>query len=206
MAPKVNQSDLKSALKETIKELLDNEDFISKLLEKVSEKIELLQQKVEDYEVKHLELETKIEILQQNEKLRNICIYGMQEEVNEKLNDKVFRLFNEKMKVEINSADILKCFRVGKKTTKERPVIVIFDRQSTRNTVLRNCGKLQGTKIAVAEDLIKNRLKLLREAQQRFDRKHVRTYNGNIFVIINERKHKVLNPNDLITLSDDIVV
>ena len=126
--------------------------------------------------------------MQQNDKLKNVCIYGIQEEMEEKLIDKILKLFNEKMKVGINAADILKCVRIGKNSTKGRPIIVKFDRQSVRNNVLRNCGKLQGTKIAIAEDFQKN-LTILHEAQQRFDRKHVRTYDRNIYLIIN-RKHK----------------
>lgn len=202
MPPKSNQNDLKSAIRESVKELLDNEDFINKLLEKISEKIERLEQKVNDYEEKNFKLETKIEILQQNAKLNNICIYGIQEEENEKLNDKILKLFNEKMKVEIEPADIVNSFRIGNKSTKSRPVLVKFDRRSTRNAVLKNCGILRGTKIAITEDLLKSRLKLLREAQDLFDRKHVRTYEGNIYVIINQKKYIIHNSNDLKVLTD----
>lgn len=197
MGPKINTrdaTDLKSVIKETIKELLDSEEFMNTLLQKVNEKMSQLEQKVNTQEDKINKMEQKIDSLQQNDKLRNICVYGMEEQENENLMENVIKLFSEKINVtEIKPEYIEKCYRVGNNKEKIRPVIIRFERKYHRNLIFKNCKNLKGTRITIAEDLTKNRLNLLHEIRTKIDRKKVHTYEGNIYVYINNRNHRIDN-------------
>lgn len=98
----------------------------------------------------------------------------------------------KKLKVKISREDIVKCYRVGEiSRNKTRPIIIKFERYSTKFKILKNCGNLKGTKIGVPEDLIKSRLELLFAAQQRIDKKCVFTRYGNIFIKTNNKTQKL---------------
>lgn len=196
MAP-TRQNDIKAIIQETIKELFQSDEFISTVLKKVNEKIELLEQKIHSYEEKINTLDVKVDNLQQQEKIRNICIYGLQEENNEKLDEKVLKLFCEKVNVETRAQNIIKCYRIGNNKTKARPVIVKFEKIEHKNLIFKNCKNLKGSKIVVAEDLIKSRLKLLQDVKEKFDKKAVYTFEGNVYVKIDNVKHKIRGMNDL---------
>lgn len=190
-------NELKSIIRETIKELLETEEFVDLILQKVNDKVNQLEKKVNKQEEKISQLEHMLENLQQNEKLSNVCIYGIEEHENEKLKENVLQIFNHQMKVAITDKDIEKCYRVGNNKKNIKPVIVNFASKQQRQIILKNSKNLKGTRMAVTEDLIKSRLQLLREAQAKFDRKNVYTYNGNVFIIVNNSKYKINSMADL---------
>lgn len=198
MGPKATSGDLKAVIKETINELLADKNFVDLILKKVTEKVSNLEKILTKTNEAVEQLEVKIDSMLQYEKMNNICIYGVQEEDKEKLNEKVLKLFNDTLMVPVRKEDIVKCHRVGNNTKKPRPVVVKFEMYNTKYNVLNNCGKLSGTKMGVSEDLTKTRMGLLKEARKSFNKKSVFTRQGNIFVKLdNNVKQKIRNTIDL---------
>lgn len=183
MAPKVTQ-EMKTAIKETVKELLSDEEFIDRIFKKVSERVNVLEKTVKEQEQKIEQLETKLINMEQNFKQNNICIYGIEENEHENINEKVLKICNVQVKVSIQRDDVIKSYRIGRNTnnSRPRPVIVKLDRIYLKNTILKNRKHLKGTKIVIGEDLTKSRLLLLKEVQQSFDKKSVFTHDGNIYL------------------------
>ncbi|CAH0560539.1 unnamed protein product [Brassicogethes aeneus] len=112
------EKETKSLIKETLAELFTDDEFINKLLknfnDKVDKKLEEMNQKIKNSEIQINMLEQKIDQLQQAEKLKNICIYGIPEENKENLNLKIIE--NMKIaKIQTNNDDILSSYRIGKK-------------------------------------------------------------------------------------------
>lgn len=196
MPPKVN-SDMKSIIKETIKELLSDEEFLNKILSKVAEKLENFEKTLIKANEKIKQLEGQIDNLQQNEKINNICVYGIEEEENEKVPEKILKLLNEKVKVSVKREDIVKCYRIGNKTEKIRPIVVKLDQYNLKYRILKNSGYLKGSKMGISEDLIKSKLNLLKKAQEAFDRKSVYTRYGNIYIKRENITRKIRNTNEI---------
>lgn len=198
MGPKTNSGDLKTIIKETIKELLTDENFVNLILKKVTEKVDNLEKDLTKKTQIIEQLEVKIDSMEQNEKMNNICLYGLYEEEKEKLNEKVLKLCNENLSVPVKKEDIIRCHRIGNNTNKPRPVVVKFEMYSTKFKILKNCGNLSGTKMGIAEDLTKNRMVLLKEARRLFDKKAVFTRQGNIFIKVdNNVTKKIRSSHDL---------
>lgn len=202
MAPK-NNNDTKVIIKEIITELLTNEEFLSKILTKVNDKFDALERDIRQKADKISQLEKKIEGMQQNEKRNNICIYNLPEEKNERLYGRLLQLFNEKVGVATRREDIISCYRIGRDPdgNKPRPVVVKFELYQQKHRMLANSVKLKGTKIGFSEDLIKSRLVIYRQAQEKFGRKDVCTRFGSVFVKRGESSHKVSNSEDIDNLS-----
>lgn len=196
---------IKSIIKETIQELLADDEFVNKIIKKLSDKYDDKIQKMEDtiktIEQKTIGLEKQIDTLKQNEKINNICVYGIQEQQNEKLETLATQLINAHTEINLNERDINKCYRVGKQNNnsmKSRPVIIQFKFYEHKLTVLKNAKNFKGKKIFITEDLTQNRLKLLQDAKSKLGVKNVWSYNGNIFVKVNGSSVKIRNNEDLL--------
>lgn len=95
------------------------------------------------------------------------------------------------LNVDVSHDDIIKCYRVGKNKETPRPAIFKFEKLSTKNLILKNVGKLKGTTVGIAEDLMKKQLEVYRAAQKITNRKSVFTRFGNVFVKIDGKVHKI---------------
>lgn len=196
--------DVKSMVKEAVNEIFAEEHFIEiiaqKIIGKVTEKLNEYENKIKAFEEKLANLELKIENTQQIEKNNNICLYGIQENTNKNLKLIVHEQITEKMHIELTTEDIEMCYRIGKKHDKPqkgRPVIVKFKNNSVKHSILKNCNRLKGSNLFATEDLIKSRLKILREAQQKIGEKRVWPYNGCIFVKFEGKNIKINSSEDI---------
>ncbi|XP_045482920.1 protein unc-13 homolog C-like [Harmonia axyridis] len=104
--------------------------------------------------------------------MNNICIYNLDEEIEEKTSEQVINLLNNRMKINIKKEDIIKAQRVGVKNDKTRPIIVKFEKYQHKAMVLKNCKLLRGTKIGIAEDLLRKKIHLYKEVTKMYDRKY----------------------------------
>lgn len=201
---------LKSIIKETILEVLTDDVFINKIAKTLSDKVEEKIKKMEDtirtMEHKTADLEKHIDILQQNEKINNICIYGVKEQENEKLKLIVTQLINANTEINLNDElDIEKCYRIGKESKnhpKPRPVVK-FKKFEQKIAILKNRNKFKGKQIFIAEDLTQVRLNLLQGAKTKLGGRNVWSYNGHIFAKINGSSLKIRSNEDLLMYSQD---
>lgn len=203
MPPKITTTDMKTTIKEVIKELLSDDEFIDRILNKLSQKVCELEKTVRFQDKRIVDLESRLDSCKQNEKQNNICLYGIPEGNQEKMQETVLRIFNEQMKIPIKREDVIKVYRVGNNKEKSRPVIVRLEKIQQRNTLLRNRSKLKESKLILCEDLTPARLKLYNEAVSLFDRKTVYTFEGNIYVKMEDSRVKIKNYDDLERLVRD---
>ncbi|XP_045475167.1 protein unc-13 homolog C-like [Harmonia axyridis] len=171
MGPKIT-NEIKTSMKETLKEIVSDDEFIDKLLSKFTDKIHTLQETINKQETLIQQLENRIDQLQQVSKMNNICIYNLDEEIEEKTSEQVINLLNNRMKINIKKEDIIKAQRVGVKNDKTRPIIVKFEKYQHKAMVLKNCKLLRGTKIGIAEDLLRKKIHLYKEVTKMYDRKY----------------------------------
>nr|KAG5691870.1 hypothetical protein BaRGS_033474 [Batillaria attramentaria] len=126
--------------------------------------------------------------LEQYGRRYNVRVFGVKEDDDETVQqceEKVLRIINEKLELKgIKSADVDAIHRLGKKPkprraeqnhsdsdsdTESRPraIIVRFVSRKCTQDVLRNRRKLRGTKISIAEDLARDRYRLLRQVKEK---------------------------------------
>lgn len=148
-------------MKEALRNLVNNEKFLNKLLSKVNEKLEGIKTNVRVNSQKIEQLKRQIENMQQIEKVNNICVYNLAQEANENITFKFIHLCKEKleidMKTEARTEDIVKCYRIGPMERANRPIIIKFSNSLIKKKLMKNAYKLKGSNSGFAEDMTKSR-------------------------------------------------
>lgn len=132
--------------------------------------------------------QTRINDLEQNAKLLQLRVFNVPEERSENLNDILLTIFNKKLG--INSCQIDKCYRIGPLKTndnKKWPILVKFRSMHDRNNIFYNKKKLKGSKIVIAEELIKPRFELLKLAKEKLGKFKVWSKEGLIATEVNRK-------------------
>lgn len=199
-----SRQELRSLIKKTISELFTDEVFINeiakKFYEKVEQKINKLEEVIKTQQMEIKTLEQKIDGFQQNERANNICIYGIVEESNEKLNTKIPKLISEKTDITCNPDNIVTAYRVGKlngNLQKPRPIIIKFKCFEDKILVMKNRNKFKGTRIFLSDDLTITRRKLLMDAKSAFGERCAWTFNGRVFIKLNGKNIELHSSDDI---------
>ncbi|KAF2892431.1 hypothetical protein ILUMI_13744 [Ignelater luminosus] len=160
------KNEITDIIQETICALVNDESFLQTITKRMLTKFE---QKIED---KYQKLEHKTTVLQEeNEKLRedldrleqytrrnNIRIFGVKQEENENVLEKVTAPLNNVGKVNIKDCFADRCHRLGRQIPgKPQPIIVKFTSYQYRDLVIKNKKKFKHPDIFI-KDLTKMRL------------------------------------------------
>lgn len=135
---------------------------------------ELRQVKLDNIEIKkEMDLKDgKIRYLENKIKENNLVLYGIQEEEHEvadALENKVVKVFQDGMSVEVLKSDISTTYRVGRETNgRTRPIIVKFLSQKIKKEVMDNKRNLKGSNIYINNDMNAEDRKEAQEARYIF--------------------------------------
>lgn len=190
-----------------------NDRWMESLITKICEKVEISfkdrfdkqERQIVKLEKQVSSLKSDIEQLQiNNDKLEqysrknDIRIFGLKEKRNENIVEETYSFFKQKLGAQIERADIREVNRIGKNMeNRDRPIIVKFMKESSKNEVFYKKKQLKGTGITMREDLTKARLDLIKVAIEQFESKNVWTQGGRVFVFAQNRKHVVNNIEDI---------
>lgn len=198
---RVTQPDIKSTIKECIKELLSDEEFIAKVADKVASKVEKklkeLEEKVAMLEDDNYKLNNKIVEMEQFSRRNNIRIFGITEENAENPAEKVITFFKEKLATEINVNQLETCHRIGNGKDVRRPLFVKFMSHATKTEIIKKRKLLKGSKIIVVEDLTKKRYELFKATVQKCGKTRTWTSNGKVMVKMENEIFTVNSMDDL---------
>lgn len=208
-------SDIKEVFRDCIKEVLQSEDFIKTVtavvIKSIDERIEQVRQ---DYAVKCESMEkdktmllNKIDELEQYSRRNSIRVFGIPENNDENVRNKIIELCSHKLNVNIDNTQIDRAHRVGstntansKHTSSHRGIMVKFINYEHKMLVLQNRKKLKGSKVVITEDLTSTRYKLLRNAREKFGFNSAFTINGTITVKTKSNSYKIKTAEDLIRI------
>ncbi len=159
-------------------------------IDQLQEDIKSMEEKME-INVVNLNVESKLDELEQQSKLNNLRIFGLNEEEGEK--DRVIEFVKNKMGIEIRP-DEIEARRMGSvqpMNPNPRDILIKFDNQSLRNKIYRKKKLLhrQNQLVFINEDLTTKRSFLFYQARKlRKQRKlfGVWTQAGNILVKISQ--------------------
>lgn len=203
MPPKSDPN--KVIIKDTIRELLSDEVFVKKVIDKIIEKVNLAEykNKVDEQEQKICKLEKDLDYLQQLSLIKNVRISGIREEKNENLYNKIKNIFTTKMELTNLEGEIEDCYRTGNASSgKPRAVIVKFYKYETKKTIIKNRKKLKNSGIFINEHLTRNRAQILYEVTLKFGKNNAWAMDGKIYVINNGNKHIIHSRADLLQLTE----
>ncbi|XP_031340978.1 uncharacterized protein LOC116169091 [Photinus pyralis] len=191
--------EINNAVAGAVKGLLEDGDFFNKLVTSISEKIfEKLKTYVDEkvWE-KTTVLNRKLDNLEQYTRRNNILIFGVREEDNEVLTDKVISLLNTRMGVKLDKGDIDRLHRFGKFGDKPRPIIIKFKGYEPKQAIIRKRKLLKGTPVVIKEDLTKERLSLFRELLSKVGNKNCWSRDGKLYCKINNQIRLITTDADL---------
>ncbi|XP_047984422.1 uncharacterized protein LOC125224945 [Leguminivora glycinivorella] len=143
------------------------ECIAKQVLDKLDERLVLIEQKQSNLENK-LELqENQIEQIERRLRQRNIVLFGLEEKERSyfDLETTVLRTINNTMQVQCHETDIESLRRLGKKRSNVRPVVITFTTLGKKIQVLRKKKNLEGTNYYIKEDFTGKVLEKRRELQ-----------------------------------------
>lgn len=169
-----------------------------------------IDQKFNKIESKYIELNRKIE--EQEERIdqiekyirrKNLVVFGVEEkETNSQdLTDILLQIVNKKMSVELSSSDIEFVYRLGKKNTKPRPIILSLTTVNKKIKILKSKNALNDTPYYIKEHFsqkILNERKILNEKVKKLrceGKNAIIKYNK--IIILNENLEQLENTRNI---------
>nr|CAH7714511.1 unnamed protein product [Callosobruchus chinensis] len=205
MATRKNQADFESTLMDALKKKSIAESISRMILETITsslkEKFNYYDSKITELEkevsclksklndtvniqdnVDHKKVEQKVDNIQQHIRNNNLRIMSVPEAAGENLTEKVYDIFTNKMKVEINKSEIIAAYRVGRKLDdKPRQILVTFQDNAIKMLTYNRKRFLKGSNIVIKEDLTVLRLNIMNAASEKYGYRNVWSTNGAIF-------------------------
>ncbi|XP_045776998.1 uncharacterized protein LOC123875292 [Maniola jurtina] len=156
-------------IQEDIKETKDSvKNSEINLLNKINEKFDDIQSKLQNLEVTVRSQEQRLDLLEKQARERNIVIFGVEEKEQnyEDLQNNFLKIFSDIMKIDCTSFEIQGIKRIGKKCDKPRPVIVTFSTFRRKFEILRNKKSLEQLNYYIKEDYPPKILQKRKELQE----------------------------------------
>nr|CAH7719784.1 unnamed protein product [Callosobruchus chinensis]CAH7738924.1 unnamed protein product [Callosobruchus chinensis] len=120
---------------------------------------------------------------------------GVKESPNENTLVAVKKIISSKLKINPEELDnnVVTAYRVGQKAeARPRHIIVAFRDNQIKHSIYAKKKMLKGSQIVMKEDLTVERMKIVKEASEKYGFKNVWTFNGNIFVKTDNKVEKYL--------------
>ncbi|CAH1153973.1 unnamed protein product [Phaedon cochleariae] len=153
----VMDEDTKSLLKSIYQQnnqIIEDIKTIKNDLQKVTKTVHDIEVKLELLESENKELKVEVETAKRKLKNNNLVIFGIEEKDDAETTNIVKQTLQDKLNIRLEDTDINNTYRIGKRNTSaKRPIILELVRNIKKQEILRNCGKLKGTDIAVSHDL-----------------------------------------------------
>lgn len=199
--------DIKSLIKEAMQEFMSNDRFIDALATKVAEKIPM--QEITDkinLQAKHINdlqnkvdyLQTKLNLSEQRYRNQSVRIYGLSgNTASIDLESIVSKTLSDRMGIDLTSANIDQCYRLGKFSDDRRAVLLKLSNEKLKKLIMSKKKLLKGTGVVVAEDLTSQTYKLFKDASNKLGKSKVWTADGNIFAKVGSSVYKIKSISDI---------
>ena len=139
-----------------VEQIAKSVDFCdTKCQERDKAQAEKLKSTKEDLETKIQELENKLLLQEKQDRKYNLLFYGITEDQNENVEDKLRTLFTEDLELDyhrVNSMYFTHGHRIPSNSPGPKPIILRFSQYSDRDLVLSNAYKLGGSKRRIIAD------------------------------------------------------
>jgi len=186
-------------------------DMLKNVLSKVNSRMNVLEDKVKELEGKaknigesnrRLQIDLNRQI--QYSKKDNLRIFGLEEKTDENCREEISNLVKTKLKVKILPADISTAHRLPKtQKQKHKSMIVRFKDRTQRREILKVRKLLKGTGISIGEDITRDNMTLIQDAEKSGRFESVWFHNGKVLAK-NIKDKKRVHTLDLFVDFDEI--
>nr|CAI5820100.1 unnamed protein product [Callosobruchus analis] len=162
-----------------------SEAIISTITKKLADKLHYYDTKIASLEAKITLL--KVDSLQQQTKNNNNRLIGVKKTPNENTQVIVQEILNSRLKMNVDDTLITAAYSVGQKSNaKARHIVVMLRDNKIKNATYSKKRMLKGSGI-----VMKERLKVVKEASEKYGFKNVWTVNGVVFAKTDKGVEKV---------------
>jgi len=204
------QAYFRSEIRVMVKEITESmvQDITSGVVNSLRDEVAELRAENNSLKSKVDQLKTAADVAEQYSRRNCLRISGFKESETESTDTIVLDLARE-LDVELSLEEIDRSYRVGKKTSKARDIIVKFVSYRSRNRFYRARVRGKDTpalaKVYVNEDLTRKRNHILYECRQLFNDELVAgtwSFDGNIFIKDKANKvHRIDKVEDLVAFN-----
>lgn len=133
------------------------QEIIQKIDTTMSTKMQEISEKQNEIEVKLENQEKRIENLEKQIRKRNVVFFGIEEKESNyfQLKDNILNIINQDIQVPCSGPEIQEIYRIGKKGTKCRPIVIKLATFDKKLNILKKCKYLK-TSFTVTEDYPKS--------------------------------------------------
>ncbi|CAG9817050.1 unnamed protein product [Phaedon cochleariae] len=114
-------------------------------------KLEEANDKINKLELENKILKDKVEYLEREAKRKNLIVFGLQKASDEITPEFICSELEELLDVRVNQSEISDLYTIG--IGENRPLKIEFVNNFIKSKILKNCSKLKGTNIRIANDL-----------------------------------------------------
>lgn len=129
-------------------------DEIKSQILDIHKKVQQIEEAVTTLKIENKNNTKKINSLETEVKKNNLILFGIEEEIEEDLLNKVLNFFDVTLNTKICASEIDCVYRFGQKQ-KVRPILVKFVSRHKKSTVLKKGVLLKNTKISISNDRTK---------------------------------------------------
>ncbi|GJQ86615.1 hypothetical protein Trydic_g7847 [Trypoxylus dichotomus] len=198
-----NSAEDDSIIRKTIEKLLLSEDFINKFREIIDTKLpptleqqtKMLQCKVEQLQRQLIEMNGKMDCLEQYSCINNLRFSGISECESEDTTQVAVEF------CQVHSQDIDFVHRLKHAENVSNPIIAKFTNRTMKKEICSNKSKLKSTRTVIKEDITSNRVTILRELTKIMPKKSTWTNDGKIFCKIGNNIHFCRSLDDVRRIS-----
>lgn len=165
--------------------------------------VEDIEKQCNEMKKKTTEMENHMEVLscqlddQENYTRRNCLLFhGLPEENGEDTDTKLLAFLETELKIKLNIESIERSHRMGKPSTRARPIIARFVSYRVRQKIFMSKKQLKGKKLLITESLSRAKADLWAKVRAVF-KKECWTGDGRLFVKIGEQVKVINSASDL---------
>lgn len=140
---------------EILNEIIKSRNELKNLIEATETrlllKIEEEKQKINKLTQENESLKLKVEHLERESKKKNLIVFGLNKPSEEITPEFIINEIKQLVDVEINQSEISDLYTIGR--GQNRPVKIELTNNFRKSLILKNCFKLKGTHIKIANDL-----------------------------------------------------
>lgn len=166
---------------------------LNEKFDKMNTDFQNLKSKTEKNTTDILDINKKLDDLEQYSRRNNLRFFGIPESNNEDTAQLITQLLSTKLNISIKIEDIERTYRVGQiKQGNIRAILVKFVSYNIKAEVYKKKNNLKGTRITIREDITAERMKILNLVLGKYERKNVWTQDGRIKWFINGKTHTAI--------------
>lgn len=155
-----------------------------------------------ELKIQNEELKNQLNIIDQQQRRKNIRLIGLEEEKDEDLFTSVRETLSKKLELEQSDIQVDCCYRIKNNSKRNDPnspgpVVVHFSTVRSRDIVFCNKRKLKGSRLTIAEDLSRHNYNLLKKCMSTVGKHNAWSINGRVYAKIGSEKIFIRSDGDL---------